>query len=251
MFKGALYMKFAWRFPSSDSLWAKIFRAKYFKHGILDIGNLSYIGTRFWRSVRGCLPEVIERSQWKIRDGSCSFWFDKWIESGPLCAQVTQAVEPKLKINEICLHNGWDMVRLRDLVGDTLANEVVSKVKWKMLHTFKLWRLCRQGVEESCCLGGCAVEGKRKLGGKNQFMVDKSKKIFTAGMLDSKSNYLEVSLNLSNAKVLTSEDEYDLRMLEDSHVKDHHRINLERCHSNINGVSTSPSEPGNPKSGFF
>lgn len=95
---------------------------------MLDIENTNRIGTRFWSSISKCIPMVIEDSQWKMRVGSSSFWFDKWLEGDPLCAQVPQVVEPKLKINEICLESGWDMVRMRDLVGDNLASQVIAQV---------------------------------------------------------------------------------------------------------------------------
>lgn len=53
---------------AADSLWARFFKAKYVNNGLVDVASLGRVGSRFWRSVVVCLPDVIANSQWKVKE---------------------------------------------------------------------------------------------------------------------------------------------------------------------------------------
>ncbi|CAI9775523.1 unnamed protein product [Fraxinus pennsylvanica] len=51
--------------------------------GLVDVGSLGRVGSRFWKAVVDCFPDVVANSQWKIKEGKISFWYDNWLEEGP------------------------------------------------------------------------------------------------------------------------------------------------------------------------
>ncbi|CAI9780944.1 unnamed protein product [Fraxinus pennsylvanica] len=65
----------------------------------------------------GCISEVIKNSQWRIREGSISFWYAHWLEDGPLSMHVSHIDQPALKIKDVCLDSGWNVAQLLQLVG--------------------------------------------------------------------------------------------------------------------------------------
>ncbi|KAG2674096.1 hypothetical protein I3760_13G119500 [Carya illinoinensis] len=101
----ALHMKLAWHMISGHSLWAEFFRNKSVR------GNHLYIlapnkGTRFWRSIVKSIPDVLNNSKWRVREGNLSFWYDNWEECGPLNAQFSIIEQPFIKIKELYIDNG-------------------------------------------------------------------------------------------------------------------------------------------------
>ncbi|XP_022869151.1 uncharacterized protein LOC111388627 [Olea europaea var. sylvestris] len=145
-----LQMKFAWKLLSSDCLWATFFRAKYMKHGLIDVSNIRCIGSRFWCSIVGCIPDVINRNQWRIREGSISFWYAHWLDDGPLSWDASHIDQPTLRINDICLDSGWNMNQLLQLVGEDKAASVMAKVsKCREGDDVLIWKPNRKGTFSS------------------------------------------------------------------------------------------------------
>lgn len=50
------------------------------------------MGSRFWKSIVTVIPEVNQFSKTRVKIDKSSFWFDKWLSSGPLCDQVDMIV---------------------------------------------------------------------------------------------------------------------------------------------------------------
>ncbi|XP_042952307.1 uncharacterized protein LOC122289402 [Carya illinoinensis] len=121
----SLFMKFAWKIMVEDSLWSHFFRAKYLRQNHISLVDRGK-GTRFWRMVASCIPEVLNLSKWKIKNGNISFWFDKWLDEGPLCNLVPMGDSPILQVTELKMENGWDVVKLHDIVGEELAGKVLE-----------------------------------------------------------------------------------------------------------------------------
>ncbi|CAI9755487.1 unnamed protein product [Fraxinus pennsylvanica] len=94
----------------------------------------------------GCIPEVINNSQWRIREGSISFWFAHWLEDGPLSRHVSHIDQPALKIKDVCLDSGWNVDKLLQLVGEDKAASVMAKVsKCREGEDVLIWKPSSRG----------------------------------------------------------------------------------------------------------
>ncbi|KAJ0088691.1 hypothetical protein Patl1_32423 [Pistacia atlantica] len=106
----ALHMKFAWRLVTVDNLWTKFFRAKY------------------------------------VREGSSSFWFDRWLASGPLGAS-RESGPSQLKIKDVWIDGSWDENVLVDLVGINKTEEIMNGVVAGKVGTdITIWKPEVEGV---------------------------------------------------------------------------------------------------------
>lgn len=113
----------------------------------MDVRKLGHVGSRFWKFVVDCFHDVVANSQWKIREGKISFWYDNWLEEGPLCQRVDQIVQPSLKVQEICLETGWDVNRLGQLVGTNMATNIIEKIGGrKPGRDILIWRPNAHGI---------------------------------------------------------------------------------------------------------
>lgn len=71
--QSSLHMKFEWRLLSIDNLWTQFFKAKYIKHGHIVLASTSNTRSRFWKSISQVVPEVLDNSKWRVREGISSF----------------------------------------------------------------------------------------------------------------------------------------------------------------------------------
>ncbi|KAG6699366.1 hypothetical protein I3842_08G064100 [Carya illinoinensis] len=55
-----------------------------------------------------CLLEVLSRSKWKLRRGNVSFWWDRWMDDGPIGESHGNVVSPDMKVKECWVENEWD-----------------------------------------------------------------------------------------------------------------------------------------------
>ena len=127
----ALHYKLAWLLIQGKSLWADFFTGKYVRGNHLSLLEPTK-GTRFWKSIVRCIPDVLSNSKWIVREGNLSFWYDNWDDRGPLCAIHPVIGHPLLKIKECHLDNGWDFSLLERLVGYQQASHL-----WQLLARSK------------------------------------------------------------------------------------------------------------------
>ncbi|KAJ0103213.1 hypothetical protein Patl1_06269 [Pistacia atlantica] len=123
----SLHMKFAWRLVTIDNLWTKFFWAKYVKHDHIFLAETSRNASRFWKSIMKVVPDLAENVLVKVSEGSSSFWFDRWLASGPLCASRDSG-HSQLKIKDVWIHGSWDENVLVDLVGLDKTKEIMNGV---------------------------------------------------------------------------------------------------------------------------
>ncbi|KAG2705714.1 hypothetical protein I3760_05G069400 [Carya illinoinensis] len=121
----ALHMKFTWKLLSGNSLWADFFRGKYVRGKHLSLVD-SNKGTRFWKAIGKSIPDILNNSQWLVRDGNISFWYDTWDDDGPLHDHYPVINKPLLNIKECRIDNGWDIPLMEKLVGHQKATELVQ-----------------------------------------------------------------------------------------------------------------------------
>lgn len=78
----------------------------------------------------GELPLLLQNSKWKVREGTISLWFDKFVEQGLLCEEADEVVEPSIKIKELFVNDRWDVARL-EMLG-IQKEQVMLCCKWAL-----------------------------------------------------------------------------------------------------------------------
>jgi len=86
----AFQFKLWWTFRSKQTLWGDFLRAKYCQRSNPISKKWDTGESQAWRLMMKNKHIVESHIQWKIRNGSCSFWWDNWLGVGPL-AQYTTA----------------------------------------------------------------------------------------------------------------------------------------------------------------
>ncbi|CAI9783376.1 unnamed protein product [Fraxinus pennsylvanica] len=98
----------------------------------------------------GCIPEVINNSQWWIREGSTSFWYAHWLDDGPLSRHTTHIDQPTLKIKDVYLDSSLNVSQLLQLVGeDKDASVMVNVSKCREGDDVLIWKPSGQGTFSS------------------------------------------------------------------------------------------------------
>ncbi|XP_035546552.1 uncharacterized protein LOC118348611 [Juglans regia] len=122
----SLHMKFAFRILSSNNLWSDFFRAKYIRHSHFSTYKVKPTDSRFWRSIVKMLPEVMDNVNVLVRGGNASFWFDRWLASGPLSIRVEEITNNRLRLQDCWSNNFWDEDLLRELVSEEVVEEIIQ-----------------------------------------------------------------------------------------------------------------------------
>ncbi|KAG2724091.1 hypothetical protein I3760_01G001500 [Carya illinoinensis] len=73
-----------------------------------------------------CIPPMLENSKWRVRDGNISFWWDNWLNEGPLANSYPVNDMPKMMLADVRVENGWDIEVLERLVGTQRTEEIYS-----------------------------------------------------------------------------------------------------------------------------
>lgn len=73
-----------WNLTSRVSLWSQFLKAKYCQRAHL-VEKMVHTGdSLMWRYMMKHKLQVEENIGWKIKSGSCSFWWDDWLGMGAL-----------------------------------------------------------------------------------------------------------------------------------------------------------------------
>lgn len=104
-------------------------------------------GSRFCKMLTKSLPiVVVEKSIWRVKEGNLSFWRDKWMESGPICNDLLKSESPLLKINDYMIKNSWAVDLIVQLVGQEVADDILSRIGGTKQGTYILiWLGSRDG----------------------------------------------------------------------------------------------------------
>lgn len=83
-------LRLLWRLISgSSSLWVAWTKAHLLKHGFFGTKFSYTSGSWIWRKLLKLRGEVADFLKWEIHDGkSVSFWWDNWLDTGPLLPLV-------------------------------------------------------------------------------------------------------------------------------------------------------------------
>ncbi|CAI9783764.1 unnamed protein product [Fraxinus pennsylvanica] len=76
--------------------------------------------------VMSCMPDILTRSRWRVKEGGVSFWWDRWSNMDPLGDQMLLVEQPKILIKDLKTDNGWNEHLIEELVGRDKAGEVLA-----------------------------------------------------------------------------------------------------------------------------
>ena len=111
----ALLVKYLWNVISKkDSLWVKWVHAYRVKDRNIWFNVKSEHNASGWNQILGLRDKFRSFIAYKLGNGrSCSIWFDKWHEKGPLCRIITHSflTENGLNVNDKVVdwldQDGW------------------------------------------------------------------------------------------------------------------------------------------------
>nr|XP_027064415.1 uncharacterized protein LOC113690621 [Coffea arabica] len=106
-----------------SSLWATFIRAKYCKgiHPCQVVSSQAASPT--WRRMVNVSHQAKLCMVWLLNDGTCDFWNDNWLGSGPLFLRAS--VVPGLSFSDVMVNGTWDNCRLSQILPPTIVDEVM------------------------------------------------------------------------------------------------------------------------------
>ena len=119
--------KMWWKLRSGSSLWARFMLAKY-APGTRHIieAPLRPTSSRIWRRLVACrdLMELL------LREGTASFYFDNWLETGPITEGKGPIPLPNVKVGDLFDGTTWHLVQVREaLTGDEQTRILGSQIQ--------------------------------------------------------------------------------------------------------------------------
>lgn len=91
-------MKHLWRlFIDEKSLWASVFKAKYFTHSSVLRATCKTSSSWAWKNIHKQLPLFSQAIKWSIGTGDKLFWKDLWLFGKPLI----EIVDPTWHISDL------------------------------------------------------------------------------------------------------------------------------------------------------
>lgn len=126
-FNIALLAKQGWRLlMQPQSLFYRVFKAKYFPHHSFIHAQLGSHPLFFWSSVMAAQPLILDGLRWKVGNGrTINIWTDPWLPTNPIRKAntvgfdtVDQLIDPDLR--------SWNLQLLEQLFTDRKVSQIVS-----------------------------------------------------------------------------------------------------------------------------
>ncbi|KZV49641.1 hypothetical protein F511_08962 [Dorcoceras hygrometricum] len=133
------------RFRSTDSLWSTFLRRKYCSSSppaaILPKAHVSPV----WRRLMKIKNLAESHIRWNIGKGDLSFWYDSWLNAGPLHT-LCEIVGPKdRKVDWFLEHGGWNKDRLELHLIPSVLEQVIQTPISPYLDDRLIWKPTSHG----------------------------------------------------------------------------------------------------------
>ncbi|GAA0172058.1 hypothetical protein LIER_25959 [Lithospermum erythrorhizon] len=90
-------------------MWSKYMLAKYCKMRHPLQARVHHAHSRVWKNLVAVRDQAEQHISWQIGSGTCDFWQDSWLHSGPLDRQATESIS----ITSFWQNGRWDVDKLR------------------------------------------------------------------------------------------------------------------------------------------
>ena len=119
-----LLAKLNWRFhKEKDSLWARVLSQKYLRRRLIPKSLWRCASSKIWSAMSNGNDVFRQGSKWIVgKDSNLSFWFDKWLDKGPLKSLIhgpLQREEDFLHIKDMVSTMVWTGLSAHFLFRET------------------------------------------------------------------------------------------------------------------------------------
>nr|XP_027082456.1 uncharacterized protein LOC113704781 [Coffea arabica] len=141
----AFSCKLWWGLHTGSSLWTTFMRAKYCNgvHPCQVVSSRAASPT--WRRMINVSRQAELCMVWLLNDGTCDFWYDNWLGSGPLFLRALVVLG--LSFSDVLVNGTWDNCRLSQILPPSIANEVMQTPTLSGRGTDQvIWRSTQSGL---------------------------------------------------------------------------------------------------------
>ncbi|KAK6782008.1 hypothetical protein RDI58_019804 [Solanum bulbocastanum] len=144
----AFQFKHWWTFRSKQTLWGDFLRAKYCQRSNPISKKWDTGESQAWKLMMRNKHTVENHIQWKIRDGSSSFWWDNWLGVGPLAQYTTDSNRfNNDRISDFMQDGQWKMRKVLQLAPQQHVHRILA-MQIQLQHGQKdqaVWKLNTNG----------------------------------------------------------------------------------------------------------
>ncbi|KAK6803130.1 hypothetical protein RDI58_000914 [Solanum bulbocastanum] len=144
----AFQFKHWWTFRSKQTLWGDFLRAKYCQRSNPISKKWDTGESQAWKLMMRNKHTVENHIQWKIRDGSSSFWWDNWLGVGPLAQYTTDRNRfNNDRISDFMQDGQWKMRKVLQLAPQQHVHRILA-MQIRLQHGQKdqaVWKLNTNG----------------------------------------------------------------------------------------------------------
>ncbi|KAK6803132.1 hypothetical protein RDI58_000916 [Solanum bulbocastanum] len=123
----AFQFKQWWTFRSKQTLWGDFLKAKYCQRSNPISKKWDTGESQAWRLLMKNKITVEKHIQWKIRNGSSSFWWDNWLDVGPLAHYTSNSNRfNKEKVADFIEEGHWNRRKVMQLAPPSQVQNILS-----------------------------------------------------------------------------------------------------------------------------
>ncbi|WMV50078.1 hypothetical protein MTR67_043463 [Solanum verrucosum] len=131
----AFQFKHWWVFRTKQTLWGDFLRAKYCQRSNPISKKWDTGDSQAWKLLMKNKHKVKNHIQWKIRNGSCSVWWDNWLGVGPLAQFTTNSHRfDNETIADFMANGQWNVDKLIQLAPQNQLHTILS-TQLQLQHT--------------------------------------------------------------------------------------------------------------------
>lgn len=123
----AMLGKLVWCLANDrQKLWVKMMKPKYLKKGDIFAHSPPYEALFTWRSIYKAFVQLKDGYMFRVGSGDSSFWFDTWMEGGPLCTKVNfvNITDSNLRIKDVWQDGFWNLHEPYTMIPDWLKHHI-------------------------------------------------------------------------------------------------------------------------------
>ncbi|KAG6476887.1 hypothetical protein ZIOFF_066135 [Zingiber officinale] len=117
-------LKFWFRFREQKSFWAIFMSRLYCGDASPCVVSLKKNASPYWRRLVKLRNYGENNIGWIIGNGEINFWYDNWLDSGPLYLLCPILGNPDSRIVEFICNSGWNVEKLQSCVPEQIVDEI-------------------------------------------------------------------------------------------------------------------------------
>ncbi|GAA0167741.1 reverse transcriptase [Lithospermum erythrorhizon] len=134
----------AWfRLREGKGIWSKYMLAKYCRLNHPSNAIVNEHHSRLWNSITAFRDPAELHIAWHIGAGSCDFWLDSWLPSGPINSNKPHGT----KVKDFFLHGAWNICKLKDFLQEDVRLQEILQISFiETQPDCILWKPAKNGL---------------------------------------------------------------------------------------------------------